>query len=101
MWMDAMPQPARMMIRQGLVDTATLVSIPAVASCTIEDVKRHAFWCRSLVEAYPLQVPSGYLIADAILVLDTSFKGLLLNGDKNSQALDMANSLKRLIQKVL
>jgi hypothetical protein len=51
-----------------------LIDVPELANPVLADVQKNMVWCKPVVKLYPSSAPSGFLLADALIVLDKKFK---------------------------
>ena len=66
----------------------------------VQDLQTNFCFVRAVIQQYPDSIPSGFLLADAVLMMDAFFDGKLLQGDREMLALKIADRLKKMLQKL-
>eukprot|EP00969_Alexandrium_andersonii_P018943 826952-Alexandrium_andersonii.AAC.1 len=75
-WMDALPSAALDLCRSAQFQGGCLVSLKDVESTpTRKDVEANFVWLLGVVKKYSDRIPSGYLIADGLIALDSKLGG--------------------------
>jgi hypothetical protein len=97
---ENLPVAAQQLLFNGLFKGSCLVNIGDAAE-TRKDLKTNACWLKGILSVVSDRVPSGYLIADALILLDHTVGGKLLHPppgqSKPELAIIEACKMKRLL----
>jgi hypothetical protein len=97
---ENLPEAAQQLLFNGLFKGSNLVKLCDAVE-TLKDVKVNACWLKGVLSVVSDRVPSGYLVADALILLDQKVDGKLLNPppgqSKAELAIIEASKIKRLL----
>ncbi len=97
---EHLPEAAQQLLFNGLFKGSSLVKLCDAVE-TLKDLKVNACWLKGVLSVVSDRVPSGYLVADALILLDQKVDGKLLNPppgrSKAELAIIEASKIKRLL----
>ncbi|CAJ1437566.1 unnamed protein product [Effrenium voratum] len=98
-----MPEAATDIVRKGHLKPATdIVKLDSdITRPTVKEISTNYVWLRGACEQFADKVPSAYMMADCMIMLDSYLCGGLLVPDKSNSKLTLAGREGRRMKKLM